>query len=98
MNNLECAKKLKELLTNHKKHLTTGLCKFVSKMYRLGFINLDEWDVLDGFISDNNPYEQKNRIWYSLWHKENRAGYYFEKGNYRRRIKWVNSLIRKYSK
>jgi len=99
MTELEKAKKLLELFTQHKVHFKWGLCGFIIKIHNFNVITLDEYLKLDEFVINNSPRKVKTRVWYSLFRKTNRCSmYFFKKGCYWRRLRWLKFLVKKYKK
>jgi len=98
MTELEKAKRLLELFIQYKVHFQYGLCGFLIRIYDFSIIKVEEYYVLDKFIEIHNPRRVKTRVWYSLFRKTTNTAYYFERGSYWRRLRWLKSLVKKYKK
>ena len=78
---------------------THGFCELISKAcYRNGQISKENYYYFCNIIAFSNPINDPNRkIWYSLFKKnDDSLGYYFKKGNRRRRLRWLNQLIKQF--
>ena len=95
---LELAELLLKLFKEHKYVFSSGLCLFILLLYCDNVITFEECNELTGFIQCNNPKYKENRIWYSMFRKENNMGFYFKPGNYNRRLRFLKSLVKEYSK
>ena len=98
MTELEKAELLLKLFKEHKDLFKSGLCNFINYLQVFSFINYETYYQLYVFIKDNNPIGKPNRLWYSMFRKENKYSYYFKPGNYKRRLRFLESLVKKYSK
>ena len=98
MTELEKAELLLKLFKENKEHFKFGLCDFIHRLFTFKVVEYEIYDNLYWFISDNNPIGKPNRLWYSMFRKENKYFYYFKPGNYKRRLKYLKSLVKKYSK
>ena len=98
---------LKELfLTNFKaktifnrRNYTDGLCILISRAcFVNNQISKEDYYYFSNIIVFSNPkYNPNRKTWYSLFRKDNNhLGYFFKRGNKRRRLKWLNQLIKQY--
>lgn len=98
MTELEKAELLLKLFKENKKLFKDGLCYFTKKLYLSKVIGLEMYYNLYWFVCNNNPIGKPNRLWYSMFRKENDGLYYFKPGNYKRRLRFLKFLVKKYSK
>ena len=98
MTELEKAELLLKLFKENKDLFKSGLCSFINYLNFFNFINNETYNQLYAFIMDNNPIGKPNRLWYSMFRKENKYSYYFKPGNYKRRLRFLEFLVKKYSK
>lgn len=98
MTELEKAELLLKLFKENKILFKYGLCYFIDELYTSKAIGLEMYYNLYWFVHDNNPIGKPNRLWYSMFCKENDGLYYFKPGNYKRRLRFLKFLVKKYSK
>lgn len=98
MTELEKAELLLKLFKENKKLFKYGLCYFIHELYISKAIGLEMYYNLYRFVHDNNPIGKPNRLWYSMFRKENKNSFYFKPGNYKRRLRFLKLLVKKYSK
>lgn len=77
----------KDCLQNRKTEFYHGLCNFFIKMYCAGFITASEKNLLIRTISKYKNMRPRGSRYYDY-------GYYFEPGEIKPRVKYLNQLIK----
>lgn len=99
MTNLQCAKFLLKLLEENKSKFDHGLCGFICILCKSYFIiNYDKYLDLTDFIIRHNPKVFPTKLRYSRKLKLSPDSFYFKMGDYRKRKKWLQEIIKYYEK
>ena len=86
-------KELLELMLEHQKYFSTGLCYWAESLYWYNNISLNEYLHLLKYIRSNRPSKYSSLSAYKYRH----CGYYWQSGDIKPRIKWIKKHIKKLS-
>ncbi len=84
-------KELLQLMLERQDQFAKGLCLWVGLLCRANIITYVEYSLLKEYIDNNRPSKYSSLSAF----KNRRGAYYWNKGDIKPRIKWINKQIEK---